>query len=369
MTVDVRGARRFVTLYRHHLTPPGRAVLWGLVAAGVLRLGALSPPLYAALAFLAALLAVAVLSGLPFRPRVRASRRLRDSPTAGRPWFYDVVVENRSRRPARDLVVEEIHLPPGLEAAPAAEPLPSLAAGARVVLSLGLIAARRGVYELGALQAATLFPTGLVKPSRYLPAPARLVVHPRFDRLPDFDLPSAGLCDGGARAVRREGEDFGGLRDWREGDRPRDVHWRAYARSGRLVVRETVDEGRAAVALVLDTGPVGKGREAGLEAAVSKAASVAEVLLRRGRALDLVLAGAAVHRPVAGDRAALLPILDLLAVVEAGARFDVGLLEGEAAGLTAVILVLPPSVEEPTELLRALEARGVATRTVWGEEA
>jgi uncharacterized protein (DUF58 family) len=367
MSVTVRGARRLTTLYQHHLTPPGRALLLALLVAAGLRMGALSPPLYAALAFLAALLAVAVLSGLPFRPRVHARRRLHDNPTAGRPWFYEVVVENRSRRPARDLVVEEIKLPKGLVAAPAEEPLPRLDPGARAVLSLGLTAPRRGAYELPALQAATLFPTGLVKPSRYLDLPERLVVHPRFDCLVDFELPPGGRRDDGGRAQRREGEDFAGLREWREGDRPRDVHWRAYARTGRLVVRETVDEGRASVALVLDTSCADPKNDATFEAAVSKAAAIAEVLLRQGRALDLVLAGPTAHRLEAEGPRALPAILDLLAMVEPGQGIDAERLLAEASGLSVVIVVQPRDAAEPHDLLQALEARGLATRTVLGE--
>lgn len=367
MSVTVRSARRLTTLYRHHLTPPGRALLLALLVAAGLRMGALSPPLYAALAFLAALLAVAVLSGLPFRPRVQARRRLHDNPTAGRPWFYEVVVENHSRRTARDLVVEEINLPKGLEAAPSAEPLPRLPPGARAVLSLGLTAPQRGAYELPALQAATLFPTGLVKPSRYLAQPQRLIVHPRFDRLADFPLPPGGRRDEGDRAQRRDGSNFGGLRDWREGDRPRDVHWRAFARTHKLVVRETLDQGRASVALVLDTRDTNPKGGPAFEAAVSKAAAIAEVLLRQGRALDLVMVGSTVHQPSDEGQRGLPAILDLLAVVQPGPGPDTQRLLAEATRLSVVILVLPSDAEEPSELLAALEVSGLATCTVHGE--
>ena len=367
MSVTIRSSRRVAALYRDHLTPPGRALLWALLAAGVLRMGALSPPLYAALASLAALLAVAILAGLPFRPRVHARRRLPGNPTAGKPWFYEVTVENRARFAARDLVLEELGMPAGLVAAPAAEPLPQLATGARAVFSLGLTAARRGAYELSALQAATLFPTGLVKPSRYLQTADRLVVHPRFDRLPDFRLPAGGRSDEGHQATHRDGSELAGLRDWREGDRPRDVHWGAYARSGRLVVRETADDGRPRVALALEGGSEGEHGEACFEIAVSKAAAIAEVLLRQGQALELVVAGDAAHRPTITGQGGLPPVLDLLAVARAGQGLDAALVEAEAQGVSLMILVLPHDRAVPDALVGGLEARGTATHTVRAE--
>jgi len=366
MSVTVRSSRRIAAMYHDHLTPPGRALLWALLAAGALRMGALSPPLYIALASLAALLAVAVLAGLPFRPKVEAQRRISDNPTAGKPWFYEVRVDNRSSRSARDLVVEEIGLPDGLEAAPPAEPLAVLTAGSSTVFSLGLTAARRGVYELHALQAATLFPTGLVKPSRYLPSPHRLVVHPRFDRRTDLSLPSAGRCEDGDRRTRPNGADFAGLRDWRDGDRPRDVHWGAYARSGRLVVRETADDGRPRVALLLHSASAENDREPGFEGAVSTAAGIAELLLRQGHSLELVLASNSVLRPPSGGPHRLTAVLDLLAVAEVGQSLDRAGVEAEAGGLTVAILVLAHDEPEPEDLLWSLEARGVATRTVRG---
>ncbi len=369
-SVTIRSSRRMAALYRHHLTPPGRALLWALLAALFLRMGALSPPLYVTLAFLAALCAVAVLSGLPFRPRVSLRRRLLHDPTAGRPWFYEVEVHNDGKRPARDLVVEEIGLPWGLEAAPGPEPIPYLAPGERTSISLGLTFPRRGIYELPTLQATTLFPTGLVKPGRRHERSDRLVVHPAYDKLPDIQLPSGGRRDEGGRAMRRDGMDFAGLRDWRDGDRPRDVHWPGYARTGRLVVRETVDEGRPSVALVLDTRPLPKKQAARFEAAVSKAASLAEVLLRQGHGLDLVLAGPTAHRPgPVGTRGRLEAILDVLAEVEPGPSIDADLLESEARGLSVVLLVVPKATDEHAELTRELTARGVATRIVEAEEA
>jgi len=364
MPALARPSRRLLSLYRHHLTPPGRALLWGLLAAITLRMGALSPPLYAALALLAALLAVAVLSGLPFRPRVHARRRLPDNPTAGRPWFYEVAVENRSRRPARDLVVEELDLPAGLEAAPPPDPQPHLAAGGRTVVSLGLTAARRGAYELKVLQAATLFPTGLIKPGRYVRTADRLLVHPRFDRIATITLPPGGRSDEGDRAHRRDGEDFAGLRDWQDGDRPRDVHWRAYARTGRLVVRETADEGRPKVALLLETKASDAVDEDGFEEAVSMAAAVAEVLLRQGYALDTVALGPELERCTEPGTRGLAPILDGLALVQPGAGLDEARLDEALAGLSAAILVLPREAEAPAALLRALEAAGVAVRVM-----
>jgi len=72
------------------------------------------------------------------------------------------------------------------------------------------------------------------------------------------------------------------LRDYRSGDSPRRIHWKAWARTGRPVVKEYADEFFVRHALLLDTFPSGVATH--FEAAVSAAASLV-MMPRSGESL------------------------------------------------------------------------------------
>src|SRR5207248_10110545 len=80
--------------YRGLLTPAGRVLLWGAVAAAVLLLGGLVLPLIDAFAFCVAALVVAVLAGVFFRPRLRMTRAMPPPVSAGDELTYRVLVRN-----------------------------------------------------------------------------------------------------------------------------------------------------------------------------------------------------------------------------------------------------------------------------------
>jgi len=89
---------------------------------------------------------------------------------------------------------------------------------------------------------------------------------------------------------RSRSGDFFGLRDFRHGDDPRDIHWRTSARRGVPFIRENEDDEGLVATVVFDNAqapdpaelaPVGAGRDA-FEEAVSLAASVSAELLKRG---------------------------------------------------------------------------------------
>src|SRR5205814_7019129 len=93
----------------------------------------------------------------------------------------------------------------------------------------------------------------------------------------------------------RSGE-FHGLREFRSGDDPRDIHWRTSARRGRPFVRELEEETGRIVMIVLETGaaPVAGDPVRAFEDAVSLAASLAVALLRKGLQVGLKTDGAQV---------------------------------------------------------------------------
>jgi len=125
-----------------------------------------------------------------------------------------------------------------LEAATAkAEDQPvSVPASGEVTLHLRVPTRRRGWVQLDRVEIATRYPYGLFRAWAVLHPGLRCLVYPR----PASDAPPpppAPGSDGGGTA-RRGDDDFAGLKDYHPGDPPRHIAWKAYARSGELLVKE-----------------------------------------------------------------------------------------------------------------------------------
>jgi uncharacterized protein (DUF58 family) len=127
-----------------------------------------------------------------------------------------------------------------LEAALEGEPLAGadLPAHGRVQLSLPVAAARRGVVRIERMRLTTSHPFGLFRTWTWVHLPVELLVYP----YPSGERPrpmASGRRQTGARSRGTTGADeWVGLRPFRDGDSPRQVDWKAYARQAPLLVKE-----------------------------------------------------------------------------------------------------------------------------------
>jgi uncharacterized protein (DUF58 family) len=187
---------------------------------------------------------------------------------------------------------------------------------------------RRGRYRFSGFRLSTKFPFALFRKSRRVEEEGEVIVLPEVYPLEVPPPPLAG--DSGERAVGRRARrgEFHGLREFRDGDDPRDVHWRSTARIGRPMVREHEDEPARRVTVFLDNalpgGPACEEGEQldGLERAVSLVASLAAHYLERGVSVRLVARGD--RQPWAATPAQLprlLRWLALLPTVDEGVPF------------------------------------------------
>jgi len=127
----------------------------------------------------------------------------------------------------------------GLEAAVEDSPLAraDLAPGGRAQLEVALAPQARGIRELSRVRIATAQPFGLFRAWTWVHAPVTLVVYPA--PLGSLPMPTQDAHRPGARAHEGAGEDeWLGLRAFRDGDSPRQVDWKAYAREAPLLVKE-----------------------------------------------------------------------------------------------------------------------------------
>ncbi|HEX8822759.1 MAG TPA: DUF58 domain-containing protein [Archangium sp.] len=358
--------------YQGLLTPVGRVVLWAALATALLLLGGLVAPLILFFSFSVSALVAAVVVGLPFRPRVSLTRLLPPPVSAGDTLTYRVRVENTGRRTVRHVAIEERDLPSELRAVGEPPVIDSLAPGERAEVTLHLRCTTRGVYALSALQAASLFPSALVKWPRRSPGKDRVLVYPRFTPLESLEVPHGRNYQPGGIAVASqvgESTEFFGTRDWHDGDRTRDIHWPSYARTGRLVVKEFQEEFFVRLALVLDVQSRSVKEDALLEKALSLAAGMADVLARQEYIIDLFAAGPQVFHFQAGRALAHFDhILEILAAMESGDSLDMKALEAallpESSQLSAVIFVVMDWEPSRAALVEKLKAHGVAVRVL-----
>jgi uncharacterized protein (DUF58 family) len=112
----------------------------------------------------------------------------------------------------------------------------SLPAGGSARADVAVPLARRGRVPIARVKLSTTFPFGLFRSWTWLHLPLSLVAWPvpRGRREP----PPESASGGSATAVHRAGdEEWSGLREFRDGDSPRQVAWAAYARGRGLLVK------------------------------------------------------------------------------------------------------------------------------------
>jgi uncharacterized protein (DUF58 family) len=194
------------------------------------------------------------------------------------------------------------------------------------LLTYPLLPVLRGVHRIGPLTGTVTDPLGLAEFDREMAASDRLLVLPRV--VPLSGLPPAfGAGEGtpgAALAHQGQGASDVLVRQYRQGDELRRVHWRSTARHDELMVRLEERPWRGGMTVLLDRRDVahrGRGANSSLEFAVSLAASVCAYMIGRGEPVTLVTEeGVALVGPSADT--GVDPLLDALAALRPSARTD-----------------------------------------------
>jgi uncharacterized protein (DUF58 family) len=128
---------------------------------------------------------------------------------------------------------------PGIEAGldSGAAAAGGIAARERTRLEIALPAPRRGRVRLERLRLATAHPFGLFRAWTWVHLPIEMLVYPR--PVGSLPRPTESGRRAGAGAHGAVGlDEWVGLRPFRDGDSPRQVDWKAYAREAPLLVKE-----------------------------------------------------------------------------------------------------------------------------------
>ena len=180
----------------------------------------------------------------------------------------------------------------------------------------------RGRHRLGPLGVRLRDPFGLSTRVAAFSGTSDLLVLPRILPLGAGRPPGSGVGAEGAipHMVALHGEDDVSIRQYRDGDDLRRIHWPATAKTGNIMVRQEDRPARRRAVVVLDSrsgGHHGAGSSGSFEWAVTACASVLAHLLEQGYAVHLVTDETA-DDGRAGAAMELDPALDVLAMARAG---------------------------------------------------
>jgi uncharacterized protein (DUF58 family) len=282
--------------------------------------------------------------------------------TAGVPARIRLLLSNRSRFGSSKVSVVDC-LPE-----PHSFDVPPLEKEGRTTIEAPLAFARRGIYELGPAEVGVTDPFGILRFVQRFATRTEVVVYPEVHELRDFPI-RGGNVEVGARGARgQRGDEFAGLREYRQGDDRRHIHWKSLARTGELYVKEFAVEAPRRYAVAMDLRREGlRTPEAEVEDAVSVAASVLTRLARERLPFRIVCAdGAGAATPFGSDGPSYWAAMRLLATARAdgGRRLGgIALDEGEGLG-EGVVLISRTRNEDLPAAVRKLRGAGLSVVVV-----
>ncbi len=112
------------------------------------------------------------------------------------------------------------------------------------VVTLNIATPRRGAMPVGPLRIMTTWPFGLFRAWTWMHVSHDIIVYPRPEGHRPLPL-AAGSRSGTAPRESGEADEWATLRAFRDGDSPRQVAWKAYARGAPLLVKEYTPSGSA----------------------------------------------------------------------------------------------------------------------------
>lgn len=281
----------------------------------------------------------------------------------GQPARVDLTLTNEGRTPSGVLLLED-RLPYTLGTRPRFV-LEGIGHGWSRRTTYQVRSDVRGRFEIGPMSVRVTDPFGLVELGRTFTASAALTVTPRTVPLSPIGLGTGWNGSGEHRSrsfATGSAEDLT-VREYRQGDDLRRVHWRSSARTGELMVRREEQPWQSRATVFVDNRIIahrGIGPASSLEAAVVAAASVTAHLVQRGYTVRLVTANGEDHATawttLEGGRESrrLMESLAVLSAVPA-VRLDTGWLrENASSGVTVAVLgALEPADGPVLQRIRA----------------
>lgn len=351
-----RKVYRFDNWMRRHFTFTGHLVVAFMVAAAVFGVNTRQSTTYQLFVFLLVLLIFAGLNSAFNRLKVTLTRRLPRYGRVGEPLRYSVTLTNLTARTYDRLALCEqlaetlpsatqlvkfyrLHQQPWFKRGVsfrrwlrylayqrggviAEIALPELAQ-TPLQVHLSFIPTRRGTITFTDSYLAKPDLLGLFRRLIVLKAHQSCLVLPKQYPIKPLTLAGKRKYQAGGVALATSvgnSSEFMSLRDYQRGDALKSIHWKSFAKHGKLIVKEYQDEYFVRRALVLDTF-IGDAAVEQFEAAVSVAASIALNERQNEALLDLMFVGLHSYCFTAGRGVDQLShVQEILAAVQAAEK-------------------------------------------------
>jgi uncharacterized protein (DUF58 family) len=245
---------------------------------------------------------------------------------AGEAAHVRISVSNDKRR----IPAYSVHVTSAVMAGPVR--IEHLPAGGLVEKQARAVFGRRGLYPAVTLTVESSFPFILFYAKRKVGIVKDVAVYPSYydvDLTGDTPLAEEGY---GRIQPSRTGDDMVHIRQFRDGDDPRQISWKASAKRSGLMVREyALQESTTTTVVLVNRYPEAAGD---FEKAVSIAAALARDFIGRGGSVRVVSGSAVV--PFGSGYEHLLQILDMLVLVREEGTDQGIFLPDEAGGFIVV---------------------------------
>ena len=178
----------------------------------------------------------------------------------------------------------------------------------------------RGIHRITTFRVSTKFPFNFFKKSVDIRAQSEFVVLPEVYPVSISKAKTRSTGFSNNRFRGRSG-DFYGLRQYRHGDDPRDIHWRSTAKTGNIVIREWEEEAQRKITILCDNHleeKASKEKLENFEMLISHAASLAKAYIAAGYSVQLICRND--FLPHGSGPTHLLRILRTLALLESCPR-------------------------------------------------
>ena len=224
----------------------------------------------------------------------------------------------------------------------------------------------RGKYAIGPVTIVHTDPFGALKRAQRVRGTTPLLVYPSYEEI--GALPAGVHRLGAIRhsPLVGQGDEFYALRAYEEGDDLRKVHWASSLRTGELVIRQEELLAEPHVLVILDTCAAkhrGHGARASIEAAISAAASVGVLAIRRRMRVGMVTPDGPllpIRRPTEHQ------LLEALATLRPSKQASLapGVEQSRTNVRPAVTVVITPGLDTAELRAVAVRARGTASGAV-----
>ena len=315
---------------KRHFTPAGGMIITAVILSGILGFNILKTNVYQVLAFgLSIMLVSFVYSLFRFRLKVTINRILPEYATVGNKSVYEIEIKNLSSNTQKGLILyEEIQdpRPPLKFLLSKKEPfehlrnawdrktlyfrwlwlteknrkarfspikLPALPAGETIRVAAKFVPRFRGYINFSGFTFARPDALGIFNRVHQVKKKQKMLFLPKQYKLKTPQLVSTrqyhpgGIC---LASSIGNSDEFMSLRNYRPGDPLRNVHWRSFAKTQELVIKEFEDEYFVRHIIILDTF-LNSGNEKLFESAVSIASSYITPLKTHEAIFDLMFAG------------------------------------------------------------------------------